>query len=177
MAALDRQRIQEIIEALADRLDGEWLLIGGALVSLWLRPRRVTEDVDIIGLEGTQEQRFALLRAAADLGLPVEAVNSAADFFVQKIDGWKEDTQVFLRGKRGVILRPSPELFLLLKMRRLSAQDLDDCLALFDHVSTHGLDLDIARVAKAIEALDPTDDVALRERRQRLQQWLNDCSR
>lgn len=75
---LDRARIAEIVEAIADRLPGEFLLIGGALVALWIEPRRVTEDIDIIGFDGDSRQRLALMDLAHDLGLPIEAVNSPA---------------------------------------------------------------------------------------------------
>ena len=41
---LNRRRLEEIVRALGDRLDGEWVLLGGALTAIWLAPRRVTED-------------------------------------------------------------------------------------------------------------------------------------
>jgi hypothetical protein len=65
---LDRARLERVVEAIAERLPGDWLLVGGALVALWLEPRRTTEDVDIVGLGGTTDERLALLRLAAELG-------------------------------------------------------------------------------------------------------------
>ena len=56
---MDHDRLTEIVHAIGERLDGEWLLIGGAVVSLWLEPRRTTDDVDVIGLAGTPEERRA----------------------------------------------------------------------------------------------------------------------
>jgi len=82
---LDHARLDLIVQAVADRLSGDWLLVGGGLVSLWLKPRRVTEDVDMVAIDGSGADRFALLGLAVDLGLPVEALNSAADFFVHRI--------------------------------------------------------------------------------------------
>src|SRR3989442_906774 len=49
---LDRERLDAIVAAIGDQLEGEWLLIGGALAALWFAPRRTTEDVDIVGLRG-----------------------------------------------------------------------------------------------------------------------------
>ncbi len=72
---------------------GEWLLVGGALVSVWVEPRRVTEDIDLIGLTGAPDERLALMDAVFSLGLPVEAVNSAADFFVHRISGWRDEIE------------------------------------------------------------------------------------
>ena len=45
----DRAAIDRVVSAIADELEGDWLLVGGALVALWLEPRRVTEDIDVIG--------------------------------------------------------------------------------------------------------------------------------
>ena len=87
---LDCERISGLLDQLGDGLTGEWLLVGGALVSVWVEPRRVTEDIDLVGLTGTQGERLALMDAVFSLGLPVEAVNSAADFFVHRISGWRE---------------------------------------------------------------------------------------
>jgi hypothetical protein len=170
---LDRVRIEALVEAVVERLDGEWLLIGGALVALWLEPRRVTEDVDIVGLRGTADERYDLLTLADDLGLPVEAVNSAADFFVRRIAGWKDEIEVWKRGSRSVVYRPTTTLFLLLKMRRLSEQDLLDCRAALDHAPAETRALDRARVAAAIDALDPSDDPDVTARRSTLRAWLS----
>jgi len=126
---LDRDRLEDIIQALGNRLDGDWLLVGGALVALWVEPRRVTADIDLVGLGGTMAERLALMEAAEGLGLPVEALNSAADFFVRRVAGWREEIEPFRRGRRATIHRPTPTLFLLLKLARLSEQDLADCLA------------------------------------------------
>ena len=54
---LGRQRIDEILATAAGRLQGEWLLVGGALVALWLEPRRVAEDIDLVSLSGSSDQR------------------------------------------------------------------------------------------------------------------------
>jgi hypothetical protein len=165
---LDRARLEWIVEAVADRLPGDWLLVGGALVALWLEPRRTTEDVDIVGLAGTGDERLALLRLAAELGLSVEALNSAADFFVRRIDGWQDELEPFRSGSRGRIHRPSVTLFLLLKLGRLSEQDLADCLAALARAASEGLRLDAGRVLSALDTLPPTADAELARRRRRL---------
>lgn len=164
-AALEKQRIEAIVDAIAERLDGEWLLIGGALVALWLDDRRTTEDVDIIGLRGLPEERYALLQLADDLGLPIESVNSAADFFVRRIDGWRDELRVLKRGSRSTVHRPTTTLFVLLKQRRLSARDLADCLAA---LAREEEPVDRARLRAALSALTPTEDVDLERRRREL---------
>lgn len=148
------------------------LLIGGAAAATWFAPLRTTENLDLIGLAGTQAERFALMNLAVDAGLPVEAVNSAADFFVRKIADWREQLVVLHRGARGTIYRPTATLFLLLKIGRLSETDLDDCLRLLDHCRATGEPVDRPRVRAALNAL--TDEV-LAERRERLRASLDEA--
>jgi len=165
---LEARRLDTIVQAIADRVAGDWLLVGGALVALWLNDRRVTEDVDIVGIAGTGADRLALFGLAEGLGLPVEALNSAAEFFVQKIPDWSEQVELFRAGQCGRVFRPSPTLFLLLKLGRLSSQDLEDCLDLVRRCAREGLALDARRVQDALNALPPVEDDALAVRRARL---------
>ncbi|MCC6525466.1 MAG: hypothetical protein IT373_22635 [Polyangiaceae bacterium] len=169
---LDAARLDAIVSAVCARLDGQWLLIGGALVALWLEPRRVTEDVDLIGLGGSADERYALMELAAELGLPVEAVNSAADFFVRRISGWRGELVEWRRGARGVVYRPSATLFVLLKVPRLSEQDLADCLAAVEHGRRTGEVVDGARVARALSLLPAAADDEQSARRARLREAL-----
>ncbi len=101
---LDQQRISGLLDQLGARLNGEWLLVGGALVSIWVEPRRVTQDIDLIGLTGSPNERLDLMDAVFALGLPIEAVNSAADFFVHRIPGWRDEIEVLRRYSRCVVL-------------------------------------------------------------------------
>jgi predicted nucleotidyltransferase len=167
---LDRERIDAVVQAVSDRLRGDWLLVGGALVALWLEPRRVTEDVDLIGIDGTGADRFALLGLAIDLGLPVEALNSAADFFVHRIADWRQHLEIFRTGAMGRIFRPSTTLFLLLKAGRLSEQDLDDCLSLLHRAQDGRISVDAARVAGMLDGLPPPADSEVEDRRARLRE-------
>lgn len=169
---LDRARIDATIQAAADRLSGDWLLLGGALVALWLEPRRVTEDIDLVGFSDTTADRLALMQLAQDLGLPIEAVNSAADFFVKRIPDWRAQVELFRQGTRARIFRPTPTLFVLLKLRRLSSQDLTDCLTLLERVGIDSLPLDRARLLSELDGLPSAPDEALRARRAQLAQVL-----
>jgi hypothetical protein len=164
-SVLSRAEIERIVGAIADGLDGDWVLVGGALAALTIDGRRTTEDVDVFGLQGVAEERYALMELAGSLGLPVEAVNSAADFFVRRIPDWKSELRVLRKGARATVHRPSATLFLLLKIARLSERDLYDCLGVlaapFDPV-------DLPRVRAALAALPHSDDAALRARRAKL---------
>lgn len=160
----DKAAIERVVSAIADQLDGDWLLVGGALAAHWLEPRRVTEDIDIIGLSDPSA-RLRLMELVARLGLPIESVNSAADFFVHQIEGWDRELALLHQGARGRILRPTPTLFLLLKLRRLSERDLGDCLAAVRLAREAGLPLERARIRAELAALGDTPDAALRLRR------------
>ncbi len=116
--------------ALSDRVGGDWLLVGGALV--------------------------------------------AAEFFVNRIPDWREHVEPFRSGAAGRVLRPSPTLFLLLKLARLSDTDLADCVALLDRVRAEGLALDTARVLAALRVLPRSEDAALVARRAALERGLTE---
>lgn len=161
----DRARIEALVARACERLSGEWLLVGGSAAAVWFAPARTTEDIDLVGLAGTQDERFALMELAAEASLPIEAVNSAAGYFVRRIDGWREQLVELARGPNATIYRPTATLFLLLKIGRLSETDLEDCLALLAACATTGEPIDRDRVRGRVEALSPTDDVGLRERR------------
>lgn len=165
---MDNRRIGAILEAACERLEGDWLLVGGALVAAWYEPRRVTEDIDLVGMRGSADERRRLMAFADSVGLPVEAVNSASDFFVRRIEGWEREVELFRAGAQGRIFRPTPTLFLLLKCRRLSAQDLADCLELVAMCRRRGLAIDAERVELGLGELPVPADPALGKRRSRL---------
>jgi hypothetical protein len=81
------------------------------------------------------------------------------------------------RGTSAIVYRPSATLFILLKLERLTAVDLDDCLALMEHCETSGEAIDRARIGARIDALPPTGDAPLGERRARLRAALDGVSR
>lgn len=163
---LDRARINQLLDALVDQLDGDWLLVGGALAALWRTGARKTEDVDLVPM-AAGASRGALLEAAFRMGLPVEAVNSAADFFVHRIPGWQTGTSLLKSGAKGRVFRPSWTVFVLLKMGRLSGADLEDCLDLLGRADVWA-EIDASRLLSALGELPSTADAALAHRRERL---------
>lgn len=165
MAAFDGARVAELLRLAGTRLTGDWLLVGGAVAACWFSPQRTTEDLDLIGLGGSQAERFALMQLAADAAIPIEAVNSAADFYVRRIPDWREQLVELHRGPSATIYRPTATLFVLLKIGRLTETDLSDCTLLIEHVRAAGDELDRDRVVAALDALAATTDTALAERR------------
>lgn len=148
------------------------MVVGGAAAAAWFSDARTTEDVDLIALDASAAQRLALMDFAVAHGLPVEAVNSAADFFVRRIDGWRDHLVPLVRGTRATIYRPTATLFLLLKIGRLSATDLEDCMGLLRHCKNTGEVVDVVRIRDRLDALPASDDVALVARRSELRHAL-----
>ena len=74
------------------------------------------------------------------------------------------------------IYRPTATLFLLLKVERLTAIDLDDCIALLEHCATTEEPVDRERVRARIFALSPTADVGQQERRAVLEALLRSAA-
>jgi hypothetical protein len=70
-----------------------------------------------------------------------------------------------ISGPTATIYRPDATLFVLLKLRRLSETDLEDCQALLDLVKKRGLPIDAPRLTAALAAVPDTTDAALSNRR------------
>jgi hypothetical protein len=168
----DKARIEALLALAAEHLDGEWLLIGGAAAAAWFSIARTTDDVDLVGLTGSSEERLALMNLASSAGYPVEAVNSAGDFFVRRIDRWRDEIVPFIRGPRATIYRPTATLFLLLKVERLTAVDLDDCVALLAYCAATGEPVDRERVHARLDALPASADAEQQHRRDSLAERL-----
>ncbi len=163
------QKVEQVIERACAAIDGDLILVGGALVSVWLEPRRLTEDIDIFHRTDRAAAQIALWDIAADLGLPIEAINGAAEYFIRRIPNWDHGLVVLSQGDRGRVLRPSFTVFLLSKISRLSERDLTDCRAALAADLGQGADreeLDIPRVRAALlELPEPEIDARLRLRR------------
>lgn len=171
---LGRDAIERILEAAGERLRGDWLVVGGAAAAVWFSPQRVTEDLDLVAFQSTNDSQLAVMQLAAEHGLPVEAINLTASYFVFRIADWQSEIEVLLQGSNATLYRPTPTLFLLLKLARLGEQDLQDCLDLIQFARTHGQTVDGARVRAALAAQGPTAVDALAARRRRLHDELAD---
>ena len=165
---LDRARIEQFLYRAAETLEGDWLLIGGAAAAVWFAAERTTEDIDLIGSDGTNAERLRLMELADAEGLPIEVVNTAADFHIRRIPDWNREVVELRRGPAATIYRPTATMYLVFKLHRLSEQDLDDCFALLTWCTANNDPIDPDRVRSAIDALPATQDAALALRRARL---------
>ena len=178
---LDRVRLDQLLEAACAVLAGDWVLLGGAVAALCFSPHRVTEDIDLVPLGGADSRRYELMDFALAQGLPLEAVNSAADFFLRREEGFVADLELLREGALGRIFRPSPTLFLVLKSTRMTESDLADCLAQVASARENRHAIDVQRVLARLSRADDLDQTGAlevhagaRARRQRLRADLCD---
>lgn len=152
--SVSAQLTQKLVRRAGQKLTGEWVLVGGALLIFLGASHRATQDIDLVpaAADGNPEQ-LKLFELAEELGLPVEAVNSAAGFFLQKIKGYRESLVLLHQGPSARIFRPSATLYLRLKIARLSESDLADCMAMLQWAAREGgEEVDEVALKKAITA-------------------------
>jgi hypothetical protein len=151
---LDRNVLLSFVKIAGDRLEGNWVLMGGSLLPLLGVEHRVTLDIDIAGpLDAGNRQTLVLMEIAHELGLPVETINPAAAFFLREIEGWERELVPLHRGRSATIHRPNVTLFVLLKLARLTESDLGDCLEFMRFAGRTGEKPDAARILRAVESL------------------------
>ncbi len=153
MTELDHATLERFVARASERLTGDWVVFGGAVLPLLGIDLRVTLDIDVACL-GTadQGQVVKLMEIAVELGLPVEAINQAGAFFLRDIAAWRDDLDVVARGSSATIHVPNATLYVLTKLERLSESDLADCVAILGRAVRCGAPIDRARLAGAVEA-------------------------
>jgi hypothetical protein len=166
--ALSKERIEKLIEAAGELLTGDWVLVGGALAALWFSPARVTVDVDLVALTDHPDRRYELMDFALAQGLPLETVNSAADFFLRRVPGWADHLELLHAGTRARVFRPTPTLFLILKSGRMSEADLEDCIGLLAEAERTGMPVDGEGVLSHLAGLPAPESEGAALRRERL---------
>lgn len=133
MKPLDQKTLNRFLMLAGDHLTGAWVLMGGTVLPLLGIEHRTTTDIDLVGLTQKQNvQTLQLMELAEKLNLPVECINQAAAYFLQKVHSFKEHLVPLHEGKTAIIYRPDLFLYIALKVQRLSQSDLQDCLSFID---------------------------------------------
>ena len=125
---ITEKTLEKFIHKAQRELNGEWVLLGGSLLSLLKIQTRVTYDIDIVELD-KRSQDIALMQIADDLGMPIEAINQAAAFFLEKQKNYKENLILLNEDKNFKLFRPNLSLYLALKMNRGTESDINDSIA------------------------------------------------
>jgi len=173
--AINKETLLKFIEKAEQRLQGDWIIIGGAVLPLLGLSHRVTMDIDIAGpTESTQAETLALMEIAEELGLPVEAINQAGAFFLRRIKGWKKmlvPLSSVNSEQRATFFRPQATLFILLKLGRFSESDLQDCLVFIEYARNKDEFLDSVLIQRAAEQVFAENPPL--EKKRRLEMLLN----
>jgi len=129
MNPISKELLDQFFERASEKLCGEWILLGGSVLPFLERPIRATVDIDLAttSLKGG-EQQLELMEIAESLSLPVEAVNTFAEFFLRKIPGFENNLVLMYSKGDFCVYRPNVNLFIQLKLSRLSESDLEDTL-------------------------------------------------
>ncbi|MBI2939485.1 MAG: hypothetical protein HYY04_03525 [Chloroflexi bacterium] len=109
-------------------LTGEILLLGGAYMTLVLRRREATKDVDAYFVAQAQAIREAAARVAQEEGLPADWLNDAVKGFVHI----SPDVTTWLECPGLRVYIPDPAYIFAMKAYAGRPQDLDDLRALRD---------------------------------------------
>lgn len=123
---IDEKLLEKFLKIAAKKLTGEWILLGGSLLSLLKIQQRVTYDIDIVEIQG-RTQDINLMQIAEDLNLPIESINQAANFFIEKIPKYELKLILIEKNEHFKLYRPNLELYLELKMKRATKSDIEDC--------------------------------------------------
>ncbi len=151
MEPLNREALSKFIALSLERLEGDWILIGGAVLPLLGIEYRTTVDIDIVGPPGaTQEQTLVLMEIAEELGLPVETINQAGAYFLRRQEGVGEQLLPLARSPKTTIFRPTATLYVLLKLSRLTETDLEDCRRMLAYAQDHDEPVEVPRLKEAI---------------------------
>lgn len=154
--AMDRDEIESNLGALglrlaARELTGEILLLGGAYMTLVIRNREATKDIDAYFASDPSAIRAAAAEVARERGLAPDWLNDAVKGFIHRqpdrTDRWA--SYVGLN-----VYTPNPEYIFAMKAEagRASSFDFDDLVALRDHLGLTELAQALAIVEKYIPA-------------------------
>ena len=135
MKALDAKLLQKFLKLAVNRLKGEWLLIGGTVLPLLGVDLRTTTDIDLLplGKQDSNSSVLELMKLAEELDLPIETLNQAGLYFLEKLTDYRDCLVILKRSPTTTIYRPDINLYLRLKLKRLSESDCSDCLAFIQY--------------------------------------------
>ena len=153
---MDRDEIEANLRVLglrlaAQGLTGEILLLGGAYMTLVIRNREATKDIDAYFASDPSAIRAAAAEVAKERGLPADWLNDAVKGFIHRQPD-RTDRWATFPGLN--VYAPNPEYIFAMKAEagRAGSFDFDDLMALRDHLGLTDLAEAMAVVEKYIPA-------------------------
>lgn len=153
---MDRRGIEANLRAVGARLaarelTGEILLLGGAYMTLVIRNREATKDIDAYFASDPGAIRAAAAEVATERGLPPDWLNDAVKGFIHRQPD-RTDRWASYAGLN--VYTPNPEYIFAMKAEagRAASADFEDLAALKDHLKLTELAQALAIVEKYIPA-------------------------
>ncbi len=152
MIAIDQTLLGRFVTLAVERLEGDWVVLGGTVLPLLGIEHRVTLDIDVAGPETAGNRELLILMGIADeLGLPVETINQAATYFLHRVPDWPALLVPLQTSDKASVLRPNATLFIQLKLARLSETDLSDCLHMLGFARRTSEVVDLTRLRLVLD--------------------------
>ena len=152
---ITQKQYTDFLKNILEDIESDWVIIGGSLLAIIRASDRSTADIDICPVnEMTNEHRLLLMNIAVKSGLPIEAINPSADFFLRQIPNWRASLILFKAGNKGNIFRPSLELYLKLKLNRGSDTDIDDCISFIKWHKKNSLEINSETIKNILKNYD-----------------------
>ena len=164
----------KMVDKISNEVEGEWLIFGGSSLYLLGIESRGTLDVDIASFDiSTNEDALKLMHIAEDLNLPIETINQTGVFFLNNIENWQSQCQLFKKGKVGKIYIPNIGLYIELKSSRMSESDLMDCLAYLQWIRKKKIKFEIDPILsilrKGVLVANPEQKIRIQQLIEKLQ--------
>ena len=149
---IDNSTLQSFFMACDARIAGKFVILGGSVMHLINYSDRVTLDIDVaaFNLENLNLLQAQLIGIADAIGLPFEAINQAASFFLYKVPDWNENLVMVFGGENCSFYRPNAFLYIQLKAARLSENDLEDCLRMIRFARKKQENIDLESLEKVL---------------------------
>ncbi len=124
---INAKKFEDFLRLAKQKLEGEWIVIGSAVLIAFKSRTRFTEDIDFVNLNFKNDS-MPIWEIAQELGLNIEQINQAGGFFLSKIPNFRQDCIVYLKSKNLTIYLPNAYLYFQLKLARFSDTDTQDCI-------------------------------------------------
>ena len=165
MIALNKKKMEEFLKLAGQRLEGDWVLLGGTLLPVLGMDHRVTVDIDLAHRDKDTSQALELLRITDEMGLPIETINQAGGFFLYQLKGFEKKLELLHKGPQAKIHRPNLELYFQLKLQRFSDTDAQDCLQYLNWYRKNQHPVDTVQLTKLLNTqLRKTTSATIKER-------------
>lgn len=158
MKALPNRVYASFFKLSEKNLQGDWVVLGGALLHLLGRHVRTTTDIDLVPLlrDGGKTANAQLAQSfdlAESLQVPIESINSAALHFLKKIPRFEKELVLMHTWKTGRMFRPNLYLYFQLKLARLSESDELDCVEILKLELPEATEPELKRILKEMRSL------------------------